>query len=210
MIKRFKSIFYCNILKSWLIAGSWLVVLFCVVFYGIDHLTAQREDLYHLYFQWEIAIPFVPFMYVFYISVLLLPFILPFKVSSPDQVKRWAIQMSLVIIIGGCFFLLFPATLGYSDSRASALENLEIIQMIAGTYNLVPSLHVALSLVTMSIIWVELEASEKVIMAVWTLLMTLSTLLTHQHHILDVVSGFLLAWIVSYSCQRGKKDQEEL
>jgi len=194
MIKKIRALFYSSVLVSWFISSSWLFLLFCTIFYGIDYLTAQRKILYHLYFHWELCIPYIHFMFYIYFSVLFLPFVVPLIVSTPYKIRLWTEQMSAAIIISVCFFLLFPATLGYSETKPSTFLSPEIINIITGTYNLFPSLHVALSLITIKIIWLELKIAGKFFIAIWALLMTISTILTHQHHILDVVGSLFVFW----------------
>jgi membrane-associated phospholipid phosphatase len=61
-------------------------------------------------------------------------------------------------------------------------------------YNLIPSLHVALSTATLAAYGTCRGAWGRILLAVWGGLIGLSTLLTHQHHVVDVVTGLLLGW----------------
>src|SRR5205823_97422 len=46
-----------------------LSVLFLVVYGGCNWITSQRADVATFYFQWERAIPFVPFFILPYMSI---------------------------------------------------------------------------------------------------------------------------------------------
>jgi len=63
------------------------------------------------------------------------------------------------------------------------------------TYNLVPSLHVALSVLCIAAFSARANPAGKVLFWIWAVAIALSTLLTHQHHVIDVVAGFALALI---------------
>ena len=63
-------------------------------------------------------------------------------------------------------------------------------------YNLVPSLHVAMSIVCVDIYSRRAGYFVKSVLWVWGCAIALSTLVTHQHHVLDVITGFVLAIIV--------------
>ena len=202
MLQVIKTAFHHSVIYSWLITSGLIFTLFCVIFYGIDEITSRREDLHHLYFQWELQIPYLPYMFIFYASVLLLPFLLPFTVSSPVQIKRWGIEMSISILIAGICFLIMPATLGYDFSNIPSWINLNLVRALTGSYNLVPSLHVALSLVTINAMWPGLKNRWRLLLIAWGIAMSLSTLFTHQHHLLDVLSGLALGWIVVVWCRR--------
>jgi membrane-associated phospholipid phosphatase len=61
------------------------------------------------------------------------------------------------------------------------------------TYNLLPSLHVAFAVICAAIFSPRAPRPVKTLLWLWASLIAASTVLIHQHHILDVVSGWLLA-----------------
>ena len=63
------------------------------------------------------------------------------------------------------------------------------------TYNLVPSLHVALSLACIAAFSTRTAPVGKTLLWIWATGIAISTILTHQHHVIDVVTGWLLATI---------------
>lgn len=64
-------------------------------------------------------------------------------------------------------------------------------------YNLVPSLHVAMSIVCIETFARHASTTGKIALRSWGLVIAASTLLTHQHHMLDVVTGHCLAMAVA-------------
>jgi membrane-associated phospholipid phosphatase len=164
------------------------------VFYGAEFLAGLRNGHFALYFEWERRMPFYGSAYIVYYSVFLLPFLLPFVLDDAQEIRRWGAMMATTIMIAGIVFVLFPAELGYPAKPQSGWDFLEKLTLvIAGQYNLVPSLHVALTITTASAMWRRLSWMGKWWLTVWVVALVCSTLTTHQHHILDVATGLILA-----------------
>jgi membrane-associated phospholipid phosphatase len=60
-------------------------------------------------------------------------------------------------------------------------------------YNLLPSLHAALTLIVLDIYLNQLRGFIRVAVMIWFVLIALSPVLTYQHHVIDIVGGFVLA-----------------
>jgi membrane-associated phospholipid phosphatase len=184
-----------SVIKTFLFASAWLIALFSVVFYGVDYFTTLRDRYLGLYLEWEKRIPYVPRAYLVYYSVFLLPFFVPVYVKSVSLIKAWAVKMSWCIMAAGGLFLLLPAKLGYPLTSNPNWEVIErITPIIIGRHNLVPSLHVALTYTIVATLWTHQRGLERAIFVSWAFLLSLSTLLTHAHHVLDVLAGLLLGF----------------
>ena len=148
-----------------------------------------------LYCAWERSIPYVPQAFFFYYSVVFLPFAVPAFVQTEDDIRVWAYTMGICMLVAGIAFLFFPSDTGYiqtSEESQSLLRRATLL--IAGRHNLVPSLHVAFTFVVLSTIWGHQRKLGRTIFFAWGLLLTISTLLTHQHHIIDVLAGMILGF----------------
>jgi membrane-associated phospholipid phosphatase len=77
-------------------------------------------------------------------------------------------------------------------------------------YNMVPSLHVALSVCCVAIFVRRATAFGRVLLWSWAAAIALSTLLTHQHHVIDAVTGWLLGLAVSRSVPEGPAADSKL
>jgi membrane-associated phospholipid phosphatase len=168
-----------------------LCVQFVIIYGGANLLSQHRSDVYHLYFDWELAIPLVPSMVWIYASITPL-MLLPLFYLDRDQLTHLAKQLALAMLIAGIVFLLFPATLGY-ERAPSASVAIELIRSIDLPYNLVPSLHVALSAIIMLHLYPTFGKTGRFFLSAWVLAMISSVLLTHQHHLADVLGGLVLA-----------------
>lgn len=99
--------------------------------------------------------------------------------------------------IAGILFLLLPSESGVTRPAISTVEPqilFELLYTLDLPYNLFPSLHIAYTSLALLII---LSHSEKqtwlALIVSWWLLMVLSVLFLHQHHLADIIGGLLLA-----------------
>jgi membrane-associated phospholipid phosphatase len=106
-----------------------------------------------------------------------------------------AITLDVIILVGGIGFLLIPARLAFAPpTDLGAFPGLfRFADRLNLTYNLIPSLHVALSGACIVTYAPRAGVFGRILLWTWGLAISASTLFTHQHHVLDVVAG----WIVS-------------
>lgn len=189
-----------------MILGGLLAAQFAVVFVGTDCLTARHGWRVQLYVNAELAIPLVPAMVLPYTSVYLGVLLAPFVLRTRRELDALAAAIAWVVAIAGVAFLLIPAELGFPPVSPIAmgspatierlwLELLLIADRINLDYNLVPSLHVALFATCLGAYLPYAGPKARLLMAAWILAVAASTVLTHQHHLLDVAAGGALgAW----------------
>ncbi len=180
-------------------ASVFLLCFFSAVFYGADSIARLRDGHFRLYFEWERRIPFYPVAYLAYYSVALLPLLIPAFVRDEGDIRLWKRRMSLAIAIAGVAFVLFPAEIGYVPvTTEDWLVVRRLTPILTGRYNLAPSLHVALMIIIMHALWPHLHRRGRGLMLAWGVVLPLSTLFTHQHHVLDVATGLWLGFLVCF------------
>src|SRR5262249_53307165 len=93
-------------------------------------------------------------------------------------------------------FLLLPAQLAYEKGDDPGLWQalFDWNRHIVLNYNLVPSLHVAMSAVALAAYARGRGLLGKALLAAWGMAIALSTLLVHEHHVVAVAAGALLGW----------------
>jgi hypothetical protein len=177
------------------VQAAWrLSALFALVFYGIDALTAWRQTRVAIHFPWELALPYWPPAYVVYFSVLVVPLLPLWLLRDAALVRQWERRMALAVLLAGAAFLALPSQAAYGPRDAGAWSAwARLAQVVAGQHNMLPSLHVGLSLLTMRCVWPHAGPKTRLGLGVWWMAMTASVLLTHQHHVADVVAGVALA-----------------
>jgi hypothetical protein len=184
---------------------TWLLSVvvslwFAFVFVGADWFTGQRAMRVRVHLDAELHIPLIPAFTLVYMSIYVLFFAVPFILRTRREIIKLAFAQALAISLAGICFLLIPAQLAYVPATDSDLGVWKGIFRFADRmnldYNLVPSLHVALSIICIELFAVHAGWKGKVLLRVWGVLIATSILFTHQHHLLDALTGYLLALVV--------------
>jgi hypothetical protein len=172
------------------VGGLW----FALVYVGADGMTARRAAKWLVHFDAERAIPFVPEMIVVYVSLYSIFVLAPFILRERRELRALAVSCNLAILIAGLGFVLIPAELAYPPPpRFGAFPELfRAADTLNLTYNLVPSLHVAFAVLLGAAVARTADGTGRMLLWVWVGAIAGSTLLTHQHHVIDVVTGGLL------------------
>jgi membrane-associated phospholipid phosphatase len=181
------------------IPGGVFALFFAAVYGTTDYIAQQRESRVRVDFDFERNIPFVAPMLVFYVSIYPLFCLAPFILRTRRECRALAASMAVTTAIAGVGFLLCPAELAFPPPDLPS--SWELLYAFADglnlQYNLLPSLHVALSVLCVDVFSRRWAAGPRLVLWAWGIAIMLSTVLTHQHHVLDVATGFLLAIVVS-------------
>jgi len=172
-----------------------LFYLFFFPFYfGAGLIASQTHDTYGLFWSWERDIPLVPWMIWPYMTLFSL-FLLPLFHMSTSQISALSRQSTATLVIAGVIFLTVPTHQGFEPTIVVELYQplFGFLAMVDTPHNLVPSLHVAFS----ALILLGCARRSSPLLAwsylFWLMIMSVSTVLVHQHHIFDVISGLALA-----------------
>jgi protein-tyrosine phosphatase len=139
-------------------------------------------------------------MIVPYMSIDLFYVAAPFLCSNREELGVFARRISFTIIVAGAFFLAMPLKLGTPVPQPEGWTG-AIFKFLHGfdqPTNLFPSLHIALRTILASLYARHSKGIVRVSSRVWFSLIGFSTLLTYQHHFVDIVGGFILAAIAFY------------
>jgi len=183
--------------RRYLLLGLGLYLLFFLVYGGLNLLTSLRSQRLHLYLDWELGIPFWPEMMLGYASLLVL-FLLPPFALAPAALTGLARRFVHTTLIAAVAFLLFPAESGFERLEVPGWYGpvYGLLYTLDFPHNLVPSLHVAYSTLTLAALGSVSGPWLRGLFAFWLGIICLSTLLVHQHHLLDVAGGLALgAWL---------------
>ena len=180
--------------------SAGLSILFLVVYGGCNWITSRRSDAGVFYFQWERAIPFVPFLVLPYMSIDLFFVAAPFLCRTDRELSIFAKRVVAAIFIAGTCFLLFPLRFAFprphADGWLGAL--FDWFRGMDAPYNLLPSLHAALWMLLADIYLRHARGFFRGATIVWFALIGLSPVLTYQHHVIDILGGFALAGYCFY------------
>ena len=181
--------------------GSAVTVWFVVAYGGADwfveHIGPYRVRL-HLAL--DLAMPLVPAMSVFYLSLNLLLWSAPFILRTRRELKGMAMALAVATFAAAICFVLLPGQDAFARPRDSALGGWAGIdhfaRLLALSHNYLPSLHVAFTTIAVLAYGTHANRRQRAMLWSWGLAIIASTLLTHQHYIADVASGFLLGMLI--------------
>jgi protein-tyrosine phosphatase len=181
-------------------ASAGLSALFVVVYGGCNWLTARRSGIGTINFDWERRIPFVPLMIGPYLSIDLFFVAAPFLCRTRIELVTFAKRISAAITTAGICFLVFPFRFAFARPHASGWLGavFDGFRGLDQPYNLVPSLHITLCVLLVVIYARHTCGLLRIASNTWFTLIAASALLTYQHHVIDVITGFLLAAYCSW------------
>jgi len=180
--------------------AALLSLLFMVVYGGCNWITSHRAHVGTWYYGWERYIPFVPVMIVPYMSIDLFFVAAPFLCQSRSELRAFSLRITCAILIAGVCFLTRPLQFGMTVPQTSGWMG-TLYGFLHGfdrPTNLFPSLHIALRTILAHLYVRHTSGARRLASRVWFFLIGLSTLLTWQHHVVDVIGGFVLAALCFY------------
>jgi Dual specificity phosphatase, catalytic domain/PAP2 superfamily len=183
-----------------LVVSAGLSALFLIVYSGCNWITAHRANVGTFYFEWERKIPFEPFFILPYMSIDLFFVGAPLLCRTDRELSVLAKRIGAAIIVAAICFLLFPLRFAFPrphvDGWLGAL--FDWFRGMDAPYNLLPSLHAAFTLILCDIYFRHTRGFVRVAIMTWFVLIALSPVFTYQHHLVDIVGGFVLAGYCFY------------
>lgn len=184
--------------RPWFLAALALAALgpgFFLVYGWCNEFTARRLGVGSFYFSWERFIPFVPVMIIPYLSVDLFFCGSFFLCRSREELGVLSRRIALAIGLSALGFLLFPLRYGWPrpavDGWLGAL--FAPLNALDKPFNLCPSLHISLRTLAWTAFGRHTRGPLRLSLKIWFFLIGLSTLLVFQHHLIDVLGGWLVA-----------------
>jgi len=176
-----------------LLVAGW----FALVYVGADWITEQHAIRVRVHFAAELNLPFLPAFTLAYVSLYAAFAAVPFILRSRCEVRRLARDLALAIGVAGVCFVALPARLAYPPPPADLGLWTPLFRFADWAnldHNLLPSLHVTLGVLCLESFARQAAAPGRMVLSGWAGLIAASTMLIHQHHLLDVIVGGLLAW----------------
>jgi membrane-associated phospholipid phosphatase len=184
-----------EILKAFILACLRCGFVFATCYYPSDWLAEQASSIWIVSMHWELSTPYHPLWFLPYFSAFAVVALLPFYLRTPGEIFCWEKSTVLAILFATPFFLLFPTKSGYLANDNGIFSPLyEWAILISRHHNLFPSLHVALSFIAINALKRNVGPRTSSFFTAWLVLIAASTLLTHQHHAIDIPAGILLGW----------------
>jgi protein-tyrosine phosphatase/membrane-associated phospholipid phosphatase len=188
-----------------------LAALFVVVYGATNWWTAQRpaDEVRTWYFAWEPAlVPYVPLLIVPYMSVDLLFFAAPFLCRDRRELRLLARRIVFAILAAAAMFLVLPLKLAWPARPVVGgwfgdfvEQSCTVPFLMEYPHNLFPALHVTFATLLVDHYGRHTRGVVRGLVYGWFGLIVASTVLTWQHHLVDVAGGLVLAGFAFY-CYR--------
>jgi hypothetical protein len=180
------------------IVGALIVsAAFFPIYIGGAALTGLRGHALHLYFDWELAIPFWAPAVLGYLSMFALFLVPPLQLEAPELFDLTR-RLVVATLIGGAVFVCRPSEVGFAErTDAGIWQSLyDRIYAVDGRANAVPSFHVIYTTTILLALFEVAPRKLRIVWGTWMIIMCASTILTHRHHLADVASGLAIAFAV--------------
>jgi len=184
--------------KAYLFWVAVITLVFMAVYPTINWYTDTRAHRHQLYLPFELDIPLVPVFIWAYVSMYAL-FLMPLFMVSASRMNALGKQLVAGTLLCGIVFLVLPADLGFMrDVPQDALyaSTFSALFGVDRPHNLMPSLHVVFSCLILFMCREGHHLILRVLLFVWVVLIVASTVLVHQHHLIDALTGLLVTLIL--------------
>ncbi len=178
-----------------------LSLLFIMVYGLTGWVTSLRADVGTWVFEWERNLPFVPWLIVPYMSLDLFFVAAPFLCKERTELVVFRRRMTMAIVIAGAMFFLMPLRFAFPRPEPAGWTA-PIFQLLHGfdrPFNLFPSLHISILMILCGTYDRHTRGPVRWLTRGWFALIGISTVLTYQHHVVDLVGGLALGILCYYS-----------
>ena len=147
---------------------------------------------------WEFNIPRITAFIVPYWSIDFMLVLAPLCCVRHSQLRTLLWRLGIILVLSCLVFLVYPCRCGYErtipDDWTAPL--FQILHLFDLPYNQWPSLHVSEALVASAVVLPRMPRAWRPWAALWIALGCAGILFTHQHHLIDFVTGATLGALV--------------
>lgn len=193
---------------------AFALTLCTIVFMAVYNFAAwYASSLDHVpsfTFDFEKSIPFVPLSIIPYMAGGLFFCTVFFSCKNKNQLKILTWRMLFVSITAGILFIAVPLRFSFAKPEVSSVIlglPFSFLKTFDSPFNQSPSLHIAFAFIFWSV-FKDLSKWRRSFLMVWLILLGISTLTTYQHHLIDILTGAILAHISFIIIPYCKNDPE--
>ena len=170
--------------------------------YSVSLYEIAPSSIHNLATPFDSAIPFIPAMIVPYSWSLILFVVSFFLVRTSTQLSLLTYRLILATIFACLIFYFYPARFSFNRVIPDDWTQFgyQFLQLVDKPFNQLPSLHVSYAILLGVSLWDVAKSKNGWVSVAYRLSLTgictliaLSTVLTYQHHLLDMFGGAVLA-----------------
>lgn len=190
--------------RPWKRAALYLALLgpFFFASYGFANwIASQRSGVPVIVYEWEKAIPFLPWTIVPYWSIDAFYAISLFLCVNRKELDTHALRLFTAQLISVACFLAFPLKFSFDRPATDGVFGtlFDVLMGFDKPFNQAPSLHISLLIVLWVLYAKRLPGVWQWMLHAWFLLIGVSVLTTYQHHFIDIpagaLAGMLCLWL---------------
>jgi membrane-associated phospholipid phosphatase len=172
-----------------------------VFYFSANHWPRSEGQLLPMTMVDEL-VPFLPWTIFPYVSAYGLVFVSFLSLRKASHGVRFLQVFIACVLIAGALHWAFPTRYPRElfpipeGTDALSAGMVQVVRFFDTPSSCLPSLHVAISFASALLVWRERKGIFWALLA-WSLVIAASTLTTKQHYLIDVLSGALLAVLVT-------------
>ncbi|MCC8152897.1 MAG: phosphatase PAP2/dual specificity phosphatase family protein [Tannerellaceae bacterium] len=180
---------------------SWLCIfylLFSVIYGFTGWYTSGLPDVPSVVLDFEHRIPFLSWMVLPYMSSGVFFVYVFYLASSKKDLYLLVKRLVFATVVAGIVYLLFPLQYSFEKPHTDGVFGFFFRQLSRWdtSFNQAPSLHITYAFIFWSVIRYHTSGIRKSFLAVWLILMGVSTLTVYQHHLIDILGALLLVPVI--------------
>ena len=189
----------CPPLRLRLLSAA-VFALFALLIYDMCNvISSWREVTRCVAFPGEMEIPRINWFVVPYWSIDIMLALSPLLTRRYDEWRALLRRLFWAFTFSCAVFLVLPCRCGFprsipDDWTAPLFQLLHFTDL---PFNQAPSLHVSEAVIVTPVVLARLSSPWlRAAMVLWIILGSLGTVLVHQHHVVDLVSGAVLGFLL--------------
>lgn len=185
------------LLIAFLRESAWVTCIWLVVYGGASWITSLHQYRVRLWTDRELTIPLVPAAAVVYLSLFPLLWLAPWVLHTREQLRSFAKSLAWLIVLSGVGFLLLPSDRAYPPPVLTGFFGAiyAVADRLNLNFNYLPSLHVGMATVC-AYTYGRAAPATSLVFWLWAAAIAVSTLLMHEHYLIDVATGAALGYLV--------------
>jgi membrane-associated phospholipid phosphatase len=193
-----------RILRFYLPLSALFTAFFYLVYGGASWLSGYRNPPPAPHFAFEAAIPFVPWMGWVYLSVPLALALTPLVLRTKRELVPFFFTLTAQLLVAGIIYLIYPVAPAWPPrvAEGAGAAIFRVADVVNLDYNELPSLHLAFAVTVALVFGRRWGSMGRLLLWIWVLAVAASTLMLHEHHFLDVVTGTALGILMVATVQR--------
>lgn len=176
-----------------------LQLLWLITYGGASWITSLHGYRVRLHSDAELEIPFVPAAAIVYLSLFPLLWMSVFVIPTAEQLRQFAQGMAAMFVIAAIVFLLLPGQTVRDPIAEPGLIGAvyRLADQVNLSHNYLPSLHVAMGVFCAKFYSRECRPTATIAFWLWAVAIAISTLLIHEHYVLDLLTGAALGYALA-------------